>query len=162
VSHHVHVADLPPLPVAYFDTAYLLRCYVPEHGADTVRSLAHKTAQLVTSELARAEFAAAVHRKRREKLLSVRDAKVVLDQFDTDCTDRVWEFLPVGTPVLQRVQAAFSSLPLSTPLRSADAIHLASAFVLGLPQIFSNDRHLLGAAKHFSIAGLDVIDPRAL
>lgn len=149
--------DTAPIDVAYFDTANLLRCYVMERGSEAVRAVASRTEQLVTSELARAEFAAAVHHKRRERSLSTRDAKVVVGQFAADCDAHVWEFVPVSPAVLHRVDTAFATLPSAVPLRSADAIHLASAAELGLSQIYSNDRHLLGAARYFGLVGKDVI-----
>lgn len=153
--------SVSPIELAYFDTAYILRCYVMERGSEAVRAVASRVEQLVTSELARAEFAAAVHRKRRERTLSSRDAKVVVAQFSADCDAHVWEFVPVSTVVLERVDAAFAELPAAIPLRSADAIHLATAAELSLSAIYSNDRHLLGAAKHFRLVGIDVIGDSA-
>jgi predicted nucleic acid-binding protein len=149
--------DATPIDVAYFDTAYVLRCYVMERGSLAVRAVASRTEQLVTSELARAEFAAAVHRKRRERLLTARAAQVILGQFAEDCGARVWEFIPVSPAVIQRVTEKFAALPAAVPLRSADAIHLASAAELRLAVIYSNDRHLLAAATHFGLEGIDVI-----
>jgi len=157
VSSNVARQDATPIELAYFDTAYILRCYLNEQGSEAVRVVASRTEQLVTSELARVEFAAAVHRKRRERHLSSRDAKVVMGQFAADCDAHVWEFVPVSRAVLRRVDTTFAALPTTVPLRSADAIHLASAAELGLTSIYSNDRHLLGAAKHFALVGIDVI-----
>lgn len=157
MSSNVERQDITLLELAYFDTAYILRCYLNEEGSEAVRAVASRTEQLVTSELARAEFAAAIHRKRRERALSSRDSKVVMGQFAADCDAHVWEFVPVSGAIFHRVDKAFAALPTTVPLRSADAIHLASAAELGLSTIYSNDRHLLGAAKYFALAGIDVI-----
>jgi predicted nucleic acid-binding protein len=152
---HVTLSGGELIAVAYFDTAFILKCYIPEAGSEAVRRTAEGTEQLVSSELARAEFAAAVHRKRRERVLAKREADAVLEQFDADCRVRVWEFIPVSSAVLTRVWNVFSRLPVSVTLRSADAIHCATAAEIGLTEIYSNDRHLLGAAAHFKLKAMD-------
>ena len=141
---------------AYLDTAFVFKCYVFENGSEAVRSLATETDDLVTSELTRAEFAAAVHRKRREKALTKREATAVVAQFDADCADGIWTFIPVNAAILQRVCTGFASLPVTTALRAADAIHCASAVEYSLDRIYSNDRHLLDASSHFKLIGVDV------
>ena len=153
---HATLAHDEPIAVAYFDTAFILKCYIPESGSEAVRRTAEGTEQLVTSELARAEFAAVMHRKRRERVTTKRETDAVLEQFDADCRARVWEFIPVSGAVLARVCDAFSRLPVSVALRSADAIHCATAAEIGLAEIHSNDRHLLAAASHFKLKAVDL------
>ena len=142
--------------VAYFDTAFVVKCYVSEDGCEAVRAAASVMAQLVTSELARAEFAAAIHRKRREHNIVRRDASAFLTQFDTDCADGVWSFVPVSSAVIARAWGVLHDLPTAVYLRAADAIHCASAVEFGLPLIYSSDRHVLKAALHFKLKGIDV------
>jgi predicted nucleic acid-binding protein len=142
--------------VAYFDTAFILKCYVPEPGSALVRRAAASFDQLVASELARAECAAAFHRKRRERTLTRREVEVLIDQFESDCEARVWEFIPLAGAALHRVWQTFATLPSNVVLRSADAIHCATAAEIGLDRIHSNDRHLLGGARYFGLAGIDL------
>lgn len=87
----------------YFDTAFVFKCYVLENDSEAVRMLATETDDLVTSELTRAEFAAAVHRKRREKALTRREAIAVIAQFEADCAAGIWTFIPVNAAILERV-----------------------------------------------------------
>ena len=148
------------IPMAYFDSAYVIKCYVPETGSADVRRTASRVERLVTSELCRIEFSAAIHRKRREQQLTKREADVVLKQFARDAEAYVWEFIPVSRAAIERVCALFTSLPSTVSLRSADAIHLVTAAELGLTEIFSNDRQLLTGAPFLGLRGVDVIDAR--
>ena len=140
----------------YVDTAFVVKCCVFEVGSESVRALASDTDELITSALARAEFAAAVRRKRRENALTQPEADAIAAQFAADCADGIWTFIPINDVVLQRVSVAFASLRTSTALRAADAIHCASAVECGANHIYSNDRHLLGAASDFKLLGIDV------
>ena len=141
---------------AYFDTAFVVKCYALEHGSADVRAFAAATAELVTSELVRAEFAAAIHRKRREDAFTRRDANAIRAQFDADYDDGVWTLLPVSSTVLERVSATYGALPSNVYVRAADAMHCASAVEFGLAHIYSNDQHLLAAAPHFKLRGTDL------
>jgi predicted nucleic acid-binding protein len=69
----------------------------------------------------------------------------------------LWTWLPLGEEILAAASREFSRLPASVFLRSADAIHLASARREGFAEIYSSDRHLLAAAPHFGLAGRNVI-----
>jgi predicted nucleic acid-binding protein len=100
-----------------------------------------------------------VHRKRREKALTRREAAAVAAQFDADRADGIWTFIPVNAAIIRRVCEAFAALPVSTALRAADAIHCASAAAYGVDRIYSNDRHVLEASSHFKLTGVDVTAP---
>ena len=59
--------------------------------------------------------------------------------------------------VFTEVEELFSKLPSSIFLRSADAIHLTCVRMLGLTEIYSNDRHLLNVATYLGLTPRNVI-----
>lgn len=143
----------------YFDTAYLVRCYVAEAGFEAVRELAAGQDALVSCDLARVEFASAVQRKVREGWLKPHDARIVWRQFELDVENRSVSWLPVSAHVLDGAVAGVRSLGGKTPLRALDAVHLACARENGFSEIYSNDRHLLAAAPFFGLTPRNVLPP---
>jgi len=75
-------------------------------------------------------------------------------QFEADCESVVWAWLPISAKLIEHLADRVRKLGRSVSLRSADAIHLASAAEQGFKEIYSNDRHLLAAATHFGLRGL--------
>jgi predicted nucleic acid-binding protein len=80
----------------------------------------------------------------------------VLEQFEADCESAVWSWLPISAKLIETLSDRVRKLDRSVFLRSADALHLASAAEQGFKEIYSNDRHLLAAATHFGLRGLSV------
>ena len=143
--------------MTYFDTAYILKCYVKERGWQEVRALARRRQRLACSVYGRLELHAALHRKLREGDLTVRQLKVVLHQFRMDEQARLWTWLPLTAAVTSAVTGAFSNLPRCVFLRAGDAVHLLTARENGITEVFSSDRHLQAAAPAVGVAGRNVI-----
>ncbi len=59
----------------------------------------------------------------------------VMGQFDDDCGQGLWTWLPLTTALAARAAAAFARLPRPVFLRAADALHLICAQEHGLPEI---------------------------
>jgi predicted nucleic acid-binding protein len=143
--------------VIYFDTAYILKCYLPEPHCQLVRQLLaqHRTAACCI--LGKLEFAAGVHRALREGKLTSADAQLVFQTMRQDDAQGVWTWLPLTPQLVQRVVDAFETLPPQVFLRTGDAVHLACAEGNGLSDIYSNDQHLLAAASLFGLVGKNVL-----
>ena len=73
--------------------------------------------------------------------------------FGEDVQNGVWILVPVSNAVLKNVEAAVRNLAPHVYLRAADAIHLVTARDAGFSEIWSNDRHLLRAARYFGLKG---------
>ena len=140
----------------YFDTSYLVRLYYQDVGADLVRALA-ATDHVVCAALGQAELIAACHRKLREGVIRKAAYSALIGQVNTHIEAGAFQWLGQDAETLLRVRDAYENLPSTVYLRGADAIHLATAAQAGLPVVYSNDLHLLAAAKHFGVQGKNVI-----
>lgn len=140
----------------YFDAAYIAKFYLDEPDSDRVRSLAEANGEVACCLHGRIEVSITFHRKFRERAFSPKVFSVVAEQFDADCESAVWSWLPISAKLIQSVSERVRQLDRNVFLRSADALHLASAAEQGFHEIYSNDRHLLAAATHFELRGLSV------
>lgn len=66
-------------------------------------------------------------------------------------------WLPLTARVRAAVADVYGKLFRDVCLRTGDAVHLLSAREHRLPEIYSNDGHLLAAAPHVGMRGRDVI-----
>jgi uncharacterized protein len=144
--------------VTYFDAAYIAKCYLNEPRADRVRAVAARATEgLVSSELARVEFASILARHVREGHLTPMRAGRKQQQFAQDERDGVWAWIRVTPTLIDEARAMIGRLPASVPLRALDALHLVSAQAAGVHELYTNDRHLLQAAPFFDLQGIDVL-----
>jgi predicted nucleic acid-binding protein len=141
----------------YFDTNYLVRVYYPEPGYDEVRKLMERTLTITTGWQTRAEFAAAILRKRRENPTKAELLNSMYCQFVDDCATGFVQIAPLTEDTMLRLESVLATAPTDTFLRAADALHLASAAEHGFREIYSNDRHFLAAAPLFGLCGVNVI-----
>jgi predicted nucleic acid-binding protein len=141
----------------FVDTAYIVKCFVPELGHVPVRELfdVHKT--VAASTLSRVEFAVALNRTVREGRLPHSAVPTAFQCLERDERDGMWEWHPVTTQILRSAEAAIRNLSPAVYLRAADAVHIICARENGFREIYSNDRHLLAAAPHFGLRGVNVI-----
>jgi predicted nucleic acid-binding protein len=142
--------------VSYFDSAFIAKFYLDEYESDAVRALAERLGRVCCSVLGRLEVAGVFHRKWREGAFGEAAYKEVCAQFDDDCAADLWTWLPLSPALIEAAGKILQRLPKTVFLRSADALHLISAREHGFPEIYSNDRHLRAAAKHFNVKAIGV------
>lgn len=140
----------------YFNTSYLVRLYFEEPGFLAVRELA-ATDQIACATHGQAEVLSAFHRKFREGAITSRAYQARLDQFEADGEGGAFHWLALGTEALGKARSVYAALPRTVYLRGADALHLAAAAVNGFKAVYSHDSHLLAAATHFDLKGLDLL-----
>jgi predicted nucleic acid-binding protein len=144
--------------VIYFDAAYVAKCYLNEPGADRVREVAYSADGLASCELARLEFASILKRHVREHHLTRREMTAILKDFEEDEQSGVWHWFSVNSELLEKARKAVLDLPSTVFVRSADALHLACAEEQGFREVYTNDRHMLTAARYFHLTGVNVMD----
>src|SRR4051812_39484838 len=99
---------------------------------------------------ARAEAAAALHRKFREGSLSALEYSEVAEQFRDDCGAGLWNWFPVDEGLASSVADIFRTLPAGVFIRGADALHICCARENAFTEVYSHDRHFLAAAPHLA------------
>lgn len=140
----------------YLDASYIVKCYLHEAGSIDVLQLVQKSSGRSSALHSRTEFYSAVHRRLREKHLSVREAAAVWKQFENDERSGLWHWLAVTENVVRHACNAFEKLDATIFLRASDALHLACAVENRFSEIYSGDRILLEAAPHFGLKGVSV------
>ncbi len=97
-----------------------------------------------------------LHRHVRERRLTLREAVGVRDSFAAHVEQALWVLHPLSDRLLRRTQVMALTLPPHIFLRAGDAIHLLSARDAGFSEIWSSDRRLLAAARHFGLRARSV------
>lgn len=137
--------------ILYLDSSNIVKLYAREPDTDEMKRQAAQADDLASSRIAYVEVRSALARKHREGLLSSADYFEVISSFDVEWT----RFVVVEvTQQLVELAAQFSD---AHRLRSLDAIHLASAKLLGSEmrtriRLSSSDQRLLGAAVSEGLA----------
>lgn len=118
----------------YVETSAILRYLFGDDGAETVRTAIDASDQVLSSRLTALEVHRAVTRAEKQQELSAADAERVRGAFARIA--RSWIVREVSADILDRAGKEF---PIE-PVRSLDAIHLASC--LGLLRVFPDLRIL--------------------
>ena len=136
--------------ITYFDTSTLLKFIIREIGSEETRYIWSLSNEKVCSQLTRTEMHSALMRKVREGsvLVSAVPAHLgALDRLFADVT-----LIDITSDVID----ASCELVKEFPLKSADAIHLATALMVRADLFSSSDKKLCAAASE---SGIAVTDP---
>jgi uncharacterized protein len=112
------------IAVRYYDTSALVKQYLQEAGSKLVLELLKSGEKVYTASLTYAETHAAFSRRTREGRLTRETTKRLALRFDKD-----WESYDIVV-LSENVFRLARQMLYRHPLRSADAIHLASALLL--------------------------------
>jgi uncharacterized protein len=135
----------------YCDTSALLKLYLPEPGSDEFNCAVEGREDLLVSDLTVTEIVSALSRRVRQGAIppvaARRVQRVILERLDEGLYQRV----ELTRDVHRRAEHLLLSLS-ATPLRAADALHLALATSGRAASIASFDARLLAAARAIGLA----------
>jgi predicted nucleic acid-binding protein len=140
----------------YLDTCYIAKFYFNEPESARVRKLVRSADFIHSSLWALAEFHGVIHRRVREGSSTPVDALELSARFLEHVQDGLWRLIPVNEALLRRTAALIVSAPADLFLRTADAVHMATAHEAGEREVWTNDRHMLAAASYFGLTGRSV------
>jgi predicted nucleic acid-binding protein len=133
--------------MVYCDTSALAKYYVTERQSESVRTRLDNEEQVFLCEIAKAELAAAFHRRLRERKWTNQEFQAVIRQFLADDLAGYWTWLPLDSSIIKQAVQAYSTLPHTVFLRSADCLHLITALSHGFAEIYTYDVRQAEAAR---------------
>ena len=131
---------------AYFDTSALVKRYVDEAGRRQVLQLLRRH-ECVASAVLPVELRSALRRRVAEGTLEAARVPEILKRVSADRPD--WTLVEVGAEVL----ASAEKLVAAHPLRTLDAIHVASARVFAAGVSESDLMFVSADKRHADAAG---------
>ena len=135
----------------YCDTSALVKLYVREPGSDELNRTVEGRADLLVSDLAVTEVVSALSRRLRQGALT-RGAALQVQQAIVDGLDGgVYQRVELTRDVHRRAEQ-FLVTQTETPLRAADALHLALATSMRSASVASFARRLSAAARALGLA----------
>ena len=136
--------------ITYFDTSSLLKFIIKEIGSEENLNIWNLSDEKVCSQLTRTEMHSALMRKVREGSISASAMRARLNAMNKIFADVVL------VDITSEVIDASCELVKELPLKSADAIHLATALMVRADLFSSSDKKLCAAASE---SGIAVTDP---
>jgi uncharacterized protein len=135
----------------YFDSSALVKHYHPEQGAELVDQIfAELTNRILISRLSLVELQSAFARLVREGILEKDIRDKIVRRVNNDVASGLLTVVAVSGVRLVEAAELLATTGLTLPLRSLDAIHLATAMALHkrtrLASFVAFDNQLLDAA----------------
>jgi len=135
----------------YLDSAIIVKLLVRESDSEWFnRELAGRTFE--TSELALAEVCSALLAKERTGHVSSRERKNAEDEFLTMIANETIKLFPLNRLVLERAGAMQLACHPRIPLRTLDALHVATCDLYKCEILSTTDARMRAACEQFAIA----------
>lgn len=130
----------------YLDTSVLVKRYVAEPDSDQVDEVVVGFT-LVSSELAMGELWSALLAKERSKAMGAAAREAAWKAFLDDVDEGVLRLIPLDGVMIREANAVMLRVHPHVPLRTLDAIHLATYDSVVTGPLFTKDKRMLAAAK---------------
>lgn len=134
----------------YLDSCILVKLVSPEPDSEAYHNLVVGQ-PVVTSELAVAEVRSALLAKERAGRISARDRARGWRLFQTKVHEQEFLLLPLNRPVIERAATVIEQCHPHVPLRTLDALHLATAELHGAEPMCSSDQRVCDASERIGL-----------
>ncbi len=135
----------------YCDTSALLKLYLPEPDSDEFNEIVKDRDDVFVSDLAVTEIISAMARRMRQGSLAREAARRMQRAIIGSLDDGVYHRVELTREVHRRAEHFLVSLS-GTPLRAADALHLALATSARAASLASFDARLAAAGRAAGLA----------
>ena len=129
----------------------MLKLYLPEPGSDEFNEIVEGRDDVLVSDLAVTEIVSAAARRLRQGSLSREAARRLQHAILGRLDDGVYHRVELTRDVHRRAEHLLLTLQ-DTPLRAADALHLALAATARAASLASFDARLVAAARTAGLA----------
>src|SRR5881628_1871390 len=149
-------SDQPSYPAEsgiYIDASALAKLYVPEPESEVLDKFFRNRTDLVISELTLTEVISAVGRRRREGVISARQAGRLRDALFADANSGSFRRIDLA-PAVHRLAEHILFSTESIPLRTLDALHIALALLGEAKRLVTFDARMADAA---ALHGLSIV-----
>jgi predicted nucleic acid-binding protein len=134
----------------YIDTSVAVKLYTRESDSEACEAVVDG-AVLVSSELLYCEFRSALFAKERLRMISARTRGLVWEEFERGLAERRVNLVPLGAALVREASQVLAEVHPAVPLRTLDAIHLATFLSIEAGPLFTKDRRMRQAAQRLKI-----------
>jgi len=135
----------------YLDSAIIVKLLVRESDSDWFnRALAGHSFE--TSELALAEVRSALLAKERAGHITAREQTSASEKFLSMIEQELIKLFPLNRAVIERASAMQAACHPEIPLRTLDALHVATCDLNKCDTLSTTDARMRAACEHFAIA----------
>jgi predicted nucleic acid-binding protein len=135
----------------YLDSAIIVKLLVREPDSEWFdRRLRGESFE--TSQLALTEVQSALLAKERAGSISSRERVAAMEKFSKMIEDELITLFELNHGVLERAAAILVACHPQTPLRTLDALHVATADVHNCAKLSTTDNRMRTACERFAIA----------
>lgn len=135
----------------YCDTSALLKLYLPESGSEEFNESVEGRSDVLVSDLAVTEIVSALARRMRNGAITREAARRLQHAIVERLDDGVYHRVELTRDVHRRAEHLLLMLR-ETPLRAADALHLALAISARAASLASFDARLAAAGRASGLA----------
>jgi predicted nucleic acid-binding protein len=134
----------------YVDTSVVVRLYIGEPDSEACEAIVAGTS-LVSSQLLCCEFRSALLGKVSRGIISTELLAEVWGEFEKDVAAKKIRLVSLGDNLVQDAADLLNELHPDVPLRTLDAIHLATYLSVETGSLFTRDLRMLQAARRLGL-----------